>query len=342
MYALVVAVCFYGLTQSNKIFVGIADTECSILRFFDEILIGESKETLPKWTGIDGIQTLLDNIKDSLIDIKDNSMIELNRQISDLNQEEGPKQKFLSKLSQTHEKFFNGEDFINDYIRTYELPNNSGNEGKYVLDIIKNFGKYDSENEVGDPENSLIWSWVEEYKIVARTADEKLRSSQTDFNNIFNSEFDKFTSSIDKGKDTIGDLKTTFNDFKTEISGMIVDNSETIDNYGKLGFKIVFGVLALINIAIAVFMLLLCFCSGKCCTKCCCCRCICKLFTHLLWNILAILMIIVFLVGSLFSIIGKIGEDGKNAISYIVSEDNIGDGGDNILVDKVSYFKWKY
>ena len=185
------------------------------------------------------------------------------------------------------------------------------------MDIIKNFGKYDSRNEVGDPENSLIWSWVEEYKIVARTADEKLRSSQTDFNNIFNNEFDKFTSSLDKGKDTIGDLKTTFNDFKTEISGMIVDNSETIDNYGKLGFKIVFGVLALINIAIAVFMLLLCFCSGKCCTKCCCCRCICKLFTHLLWNILAILMIIVFLVGSLFSIIGKIGEDGMNVISYM-------------------------
>ena len=116
---------------------------------------------------------------------------------------------------------------------------------------------------------------------------------------------------------------------------MIVDNSETIDNYGKLGFKIVFGVLALINIAIAVFMLLLCFCSGKCCTKCCCCRCICKLFTHLLWNILAILMIIVFLVGSLFSIIGKIGEDGMNVISYIVSEDNIGEGGDNILVDQI-------
>ena len=32
-YALVVAVCIYGLTQSNKIFVGLANTECSILKF---------------------------------------------------------------------------------------------------------------------------------------------------------------------------------------------------------------------------------------------------------------------------------------------------------------------
>ena len=44
LYALVVAVCIYGISTSNHIFVGIADTECSILRFFDEILEGEIKQ----------------------------------------------------------------------------------------------------------------------------------------------------------------------------------------------------------------------------------------------------------------------------------------------------------
>ena len=34
-YALSVAICIYSLAESNKIFVGIADTECSILKFFD-------------------------------------------------------------------------------------------------------------------------------------------------------------------------------------------------------------------------------------------------------------------------------------------------------------------
>ena len=38
-YALSVAICLYGLTQANKIFVGLADTECSILRFFEQILM---------------------------------------------------------------------------------------------------------------------------------------------------------------------------------------------------------------------------------------------------------------------------------------------------------------
>ena len=35
-YGLSVAICIYGLTQSNKIFVGLSDTECSILKFFDQ------------------------------------------------------------------------------------------------------------------------------------------------------------------------------------------------------------------------------------------------------------------------------------------------------------------
>jgi hypothetical protein len=133
----------------------------------------------------------------------------------------------------------------------------------------------------------------------------------------------------------INDIKESFNDIKGSIADMVVDNSETTDDYGKLGIKAVFGVLALIDIAIAAFMLLLCFCSGKCCNKCCCCRCIFKLFTHLLWNILALLMIIVFLVGSLFALIGKVGSDAMSVISYVVSEDNIGAGGDGILVDQL-------
>ena len=58
MYALVVVVCIYGFSQSNHIFVGLANTECSILKFFDEVLEGESKDSLPKWAGIKGIKDI--------------------------------------------------------------------------------------------------------------------------------------------------------------------------------------------------------------------------------------------------------------------------------------------
>ena len=92
------------------------------------------------------------------------------------------------------------------------------------------------------------------------------------------------------------------------------------------------------NVALAVLVFLICFCSGEMCVNCCCCRCIFKFFTHLLWNILALLMIVTFLVGFLFSFVGTIGEDVMNVISFVVSEENLGrngTGGEGILVGKL-------
>ena len=65
-FALVVAVCIYGLTQANKIFVGLADTECSILKFFDQVLYGEMKQELPRWAGIRNINDILIRLNSTL------------------------------------------------------------------------------------------------------------------------------------------------------------------------------------------------------------------------------------------------------------------------------------
>ena len=81
-YALVVAVCVYGLTQSNKIFVGLANTECSILKFFGEALNGEAKQTLPSGAGINGIKGLLDRLVGSITHLRDNSYSTLNTGIT--------------------------------------------------------------------------------------------------------------------------------------------------------------------------------------------------------------------------------------------------------------------
>ena len=76
-YALSVAICIYGLTQSNSVFVGIADTECSMLKFFDQVLEGEIKDSLPRWAGIDGINRILDNINQQIKDLKDGTLTNL-------------------------------------------------------------------------------------------------------------------------------------------------------------------------------------------------------------------------------------------------------------------------
>ena len=259
------------------------------------------------------------------------------KKIKKIKKKKKKKKKFLNNLQEIGTKFYEKTtgNYHNDYTITYPHDSAQSINGEYVLDMVKKLGKYNSDDEVGEPVNSIINLWVEEYKIVAEMADSQMNTASQSFNEILGSKITSVTDSLDKGIEAMDGVDSSIGDIKSSISDVLADNAGTIDEYGKLGVKAVFGILALIDIAIAVFMLLLCFCSGKCCTKCCCCRCLCKLFTHLLWNILALLMIIVFLVGSLFALIGKVGSDAMSVISYVVSDDNIGAGGDGILVDQL-------
>ena len=338
LYALVVGVCIYGISQSNHIFVGIANTECSILRFFDEILEGEIKTETPRWAGLTGIINILGDMSNVITNMGSTTKGELDNEMGKIRSQ---KESFQTTMTTIWKRFTVSTAIPPDsykaiYANEYNFLGEDKN-GKYVLDLIKLFGYYDSVSEEKQflPDISTLRTWEMEYKEVSKTADENMEQAHSGFTEILDGNIEDITTPLNDGKTMVSDIKESFKDIKGTIADMIVDNSETIDDYGKLGIKAVFGVLALINVAIAAFMLLLCFCSGKCCTKCCCCRCICKLFTHLLWNILALLMIIVFLVGSLLALIGKVGSDAMSVISYVVSEDNIGPGGDGVLIDQL-------
>ena len=336
-YALVVAVCIYGLSQSNNIFKGMASTECSILKFFDQFLDGETKTELPRWAGITEINNILNDLDYQIHYIDSNSRSTISGASSAIS---GGKSTFLGHMKTAGEKFYD-TGFKNGYKEDFTYTTLSTN-GDYVLDLVKIFGKFESDQSVeGYPDysfttDSILDQWKQEYKLVSKTADDNLKEANDGFTEILDNSLTPILDSLKSGKDTLGDLRGTFDDIKSGIADVIIDNSEVIDEKGKLGFKLVFGVLALINIAIAAFMFFICFFSGKMCTNCCCCcRCLFKCATHLLWNILALLMIITFLVGFLFALVGQIGSDAMSVISYIVSKENIGAGGDNIIVNSL-------
>ena len=337
-YGLSVAICIYGLTQTNKIFVGIADTECSILKFFDQVLEGETKNSTPRWPGIEGIDDIISNINGEIDKLKTGTLEDLRKEIDLI---EGNKTDFKRKMESSGNIFFDSDgNYINSYSKEYtsmSLPSRTIN-GIYVLDLIKFFGKRDttSDEEKYTPKNSLLDLWHMEYKVVSENADSSLHDANDTFTSVADNSTGDITEKLSEGTNTLNEIKGTFNDIKSEIENLLVDSSDLIEDYGKLGVKLVFGVLALMNVALAGLMLFICLCSGKMCTKCgCCCRCIFKLFTHLLWNILAVLTFVTFMVGFIFSLVGTIGNDVMSVISYVLSEDNLKEGGENVLVNKL-------
>ena len=154
-YALVVVVSIYGLTQTKNIFTGLADTECSLLQFFDQILYGEVKEITPKWIGINEIDTILANLETRIQEMSnDNLMSNFEYYLGEIDTQ---RDEFMTKLKSLHKNFYeaNEIDPLGKYTKTYTYPQNYYQEGtdpkyldgKYALDLIEDLGKYDTDTQ---------------------------------------------------------------------------------------------------------------------------------------------------------------------------------------------------
>ena len=338
-YGLVVAISVYGLAESNKIFEGLANTECSLLKFFAQVVDGEIKQSLPRWAGIEGINDILDGIGDALDELNSaNIDTELEKLIeSNPDSIESQKGTFKDEMtglgdtflsspgSTTYSPSYLTPDYGSGYVSTLTTPTKQIS-GQYILDLVKDFGKCSVPSGDGNLQctpNSILFSWYIEYQRESSSADGYISRARTSFNTVLNGgSLGDIHTSLGKGKDALDKIKKPFDDVNKEIGGTLSDYSDKIDKYGKLGVKIVFSVLMVMNIALAVLMTLIGLFSMKACVDCCFCRCLFKSCVHILWNVLALMMILSFLVGSVLALVGRIGGDIMSLASFIFSEEN--------------------
>ena len=323
-YALVVACSIYGLTQASKIFVGLADTECSLLQFFDQILYGEKKETKPKWIGVEGVSNLLERLNQEIDEmLKSDLPRNLEQFMRDI---DDTKKEFMDSLKDAHKEFYksNGLEPLDKYCINFDGNNlytqtENTLAGKYVLDLIPLFGKYKNNQFESD---TLVSFWNEEITEIDRDAGQVLSNVKNSFNNILITKIGKIKSAITTGQKQLSKLRKPFDSVYNDITEILYDASDYSDKNGKITVNLVFGILGFMNICLAVLMLFICMFSGKACVDCGFCRCIFKFATHILWNILAILMILSFAIGSIIALVGRVGGDLMSFVSFIVSEEN--------------------
>ena len=315
-YAIVALISFYALTEQSKIFSGLADTECSVLKFTDEVLYGENIKYPPYWAGIDKIDGLLNEIKEKTMELKSQEILtQLNGVKADAIGTDGSgglKGIFEGNLRNAKNIYTSGNYIIDGY----------------QLDIARQFG--DESNP-----NSVYSLWMNEYDSIYTNSKQEMEDASEYFRNIFNNLlYNKF----DTGKEKIQQLKKDFLSLKKLIADEIIDKADDVDKKGKLVYTLFFIFLMLLCAAIVVFMLLLCCCSGELCTNLSCCQCFCKFFLHFFWNLMAFIMFILFMGGSMFTISGTTGGDLVKVVSYLVSEDNLGPDKDTIILGKVKQY----
>ena len=333
-YALVVGVCVYGLTQANKIFVGLANTECSLLKFFDQVLYGETKQDLPRWAGIRSINTLLTDLNGTINDLSSNSYQTLNSSVDNIT---NLKNDFIDLMHEAGNEFYDvaTSKYKDPYLKSYTSGTSAYPvSGDYVYDLVYALGVYDTTHNQY-PEDKLLYMWEYEYSLISDNAFGYLGRARDGFTDILSDNLGDVQDALGDGVDKLDEIMDPFNDANDEIGEILSDYSEMIDKYGKMGVKIIFGVLMVMNIALAVLLLLICLFSGRSCTSCCFCRCIFKFCTHILWNILALMMILTFIFGSLISLLGRIGGDMMSLVSYIMSAENFNKNESALLISEL-------
>ena len=317
--ALVIAACIYGLAKSNRVFVGIANTECSLLKFVEEIDSGETRQSKPRWIGINGIIDLLDSLSNELQKITGDTVNKLELKKTNISN------------AKTHFETAKGEscDYVNDgsHVTTkqFSATTTDGkivNSAKLWLSVYEMFGKCSSLNISAETDENTFSYWLDtEYKTVSEQSEEYLQTALDNFQKI--SGDNEVTKIFDDAKSTINDIQSTISSTRDSFTGYITDYSDLIDDYGKLGFKIVFAALAGIDIVVAALFIVYFIFGTTCCLNCRCCRCLNKCFIHIFWNIMYLLMILTFIIGSLFSIIGTVGNDLISVVSYLIGDENL-------------------
>ena len=324
-YALVVAVCVYGLTQSKKIFVGLANTECSVLKFFGQVLHGEVKTERPRWAGIEDINDLLEQLINEITNLKEGTVSTLALGISKINSE---KIDFHNQMKEAGESFFQDSSctvYKSKYRENYSTKNIDGYplNDDYILDVVKDFGKQESTTEPSYTLGSSLYNWNVEFSTISNNADGYMNDARRGFNDILSDDqFERIINALNNGVSQLGKLTKPFTDAEKKIGNILGDYSGYIDKYGKMSVTIVFSVLMVINVALGILILLIYMFSSKTCADCCCMRCLFKFCTHILWNVLSLMIILSFIIGSSLGLVGTIGADMMSLVTYIMSIDN--------------------
>ena len=300
-----------GLIKVNPIFKGLTNTECSLLRFINEVLEGESKNVLPKWGGVAGIINIFNQTIGRIEEMSRDDTLSTTGNLQAAY--ETAKQTFINNLKSACTAI-SGESSYK-----YQTEN--------VFDLAYYFGTH--KNGESFTEGSYAEKWVNEAQI---TGDVKEL-----YNKLGNVIHSHVNEAMRNAEDVIQEIGDGIEEIKDSIGENILDYSKKIDKYGKLTLRLVFSILLIISVLMETFFIcLLIFASRK--YNCPNLACFMKFLIHLFWNILSIISIVIFLVGGSICLIGKIGEDFFEAFSFLISSRNLLSPSPRIFENEASYY----
>ena len=142
----------------------------------------------------------------------------MNEKINIINER---KKNFQNKMEESGNKFYSSDSttYANLYSNEYDIDSR-GISGRYVLDIIKMFGKKvkDIDEEKYEPKNSILDSWHNEYKLISNNADIYFEETIDNLKIISEMKYE-LINNLENCKENMNKLSAFFTNINSKIKG---------------------------------------------------------------------------------------------------------------------------
>ena len=314
----IIITCITGIFSSNKMFTGLADVECSFMKFISEINIGENKQNDLRWLGFEEIIKIFDNIKEKVNEIKTNTQNYLNNNYDLLTEK---KEEFPNTISETYTSMLDPNDPDSPLIF----------DEKYLTHIIReetldklDVGVFDLLYEYGPmkTDEKFLYKLREQYQSMTDLSDEYLQKAHDSFEEVF--EENSVSELMDISKECFEEMNSSISDIKDEIAKYIIDYSDPIESYGKYVVKIIYIVIISLACFSGFSVAMMYITAEECCYgKCCCGKGLTKTLSHISWNLMSLVMICSFMICGVVFLLSYLGEDLVQVITIIFGQKNL-------------------
>lgn len=315
---IIIGACLFGIFNASKMFTGLGDVECSLMKFISEINSGENKSDKSRWRGFDEILKTFDEIKSKIDRVQTETKDQLDQYYNDLTDK---KTQFPETLTQTYKDLVDPNDpsspIIFDPIYTVKFIREDTTSTLDIgaLDILYNYGPINKDEK-------FLFLLNEQYKKMTEKADIYLEKAHASFDNILSE--NSVSNKIESSRESVNELSSSINDIKDKIANYIIDYSDLIESYGSYIIKIIYIVIAsLAGFSMVSLIMMYLFTEEYCYGKCCCGKGLAKTLNHISWNLMSLVMICSFLICGVVFLLTYLGKDLVQVITIIVSKKNL-------------------
>ncbi len=301
----IVIACIIGFVFSEQFVEALNQTSCSFFLFYQDGKFGQETTALPRWAGPTKIKETLDGTSKAIDSIVANSKTAF----SDNSWVDSDSAAFNKLLTDANSKF-SGSTLTNPN------PANSLKGGVSSIKpiYIDTYGDY---SKSGAKLNTIY----QEYDIKIKASVTSLDQAKS-YSSLIESQSSTLKSTFDTAATSIDDFNKLFDDLDTGAIKTWKDGQDQINDTGVTIFLIFFVVSMVLALLSVIFLILLMI-SAKCCS----CT---RMILHIIWNITALIMIVNFIVGSVFGILGLFATDAPDVFNYAFSTENL-KGSDPII-----------